>query len=182
MSHELRTPLNAVIGFAEILIDGKAGPTNAEQQEYLNDIRTSGRHLLQLINDILDLAKIEAGKMELDLETFSLRETIQEVCAVMKPLAAQRNIALTVIPAKTDQITLDRRKFKQILFNLLSNAVKFSRDNGEVKVMLEIDPAQQLCLQVQDRGIGIQAEALPHLFRESGNSTRTLRGATPALV
>ena len=166
MSHELRTPLNAVIGFAEILIDGKAGPTNAEQQEYLNDIRTSGRHLLQLINDILDLAKIEAGKMELDLETFSLRDTIQEVCAVMKPLAAQRNIALTIIPAKTDQITLDHRKFKQILFNLLSNAVKFSRDNGEVKVILEIDAAQQLCLQVQDRGIGIRAEALPHLFRE----------------
>ncbi len=167
MSHELRTPLNGVIGFAEILIDGKAGAVNPDQKEYLNDILASGRHLLDLINDILDLAKIEAGKMELDLEILSVNEVIDEVCALMKPVAGRRNIAMTIMPASgPDRATLDLRKFKQILYNLLSNAIKFSCDNGSVKVLLQFDAAQQLCLQVQDWGVGIKAEDMPRLFHE----------------
>jgi signal transduction histidine kinase len=167
MSHELRTPLNGVIGFAEILIDGKAGAVNPDQKEYLNDILTSGRHLLDLINDVLDLAKIEAGKMELDLEILSVNEVTDEVCALMKPVAARRNIVITIVPASgPDRATLDLRKFKQILYNLLSNAIKFSCDNGSVKILLQLDAAQQLCLQVQDWGVGIKAEDMPRLFRE----------------
>jgi len=167
MSHELRTPLNAVIGFSEVLIDGKAGPTNPVQQEYLNDILTSGQHLLQLINDVLDLAKIEAGKMDLKPETFSMKMIIDEVCAVMRPIATKRNITILVEDtAQVDIVTLDQLKFKQVLYNLLSNAVKFSYDHGEVKVIAGLDSQQRLQLQVQDSGIGIKNEDLPRIFQE----------------
>jgi protein-histidine pros-kinase len=167
MSHELRTPLNAVIGFAEVLIDGKAGPTNPVQQEYLNDILTGGRHLLQLINDVLDLAKIEAGKMELAPETFSVKKVIDEICAVMRPIALKRNVAIIVeTSAQADIVTLDQLKFKQVLYNLLSNAVKFSHDNGEVKIIVGLDSQQRLQFQVKDCGIGIKEEDLPRMFRE----------------
>jgi PAS domain S-box-containing protein len=167
MSHELRTPLNAVIGFAEVMIDGKAGPVNGEQQEYLNDILTSGHHLLQLINDVLDLAKIEAGRMDLDLETFSIKTATDEVCAIMRPIAAKRNITIALQPpANADEVTLDLRKFKQILYNLLSNAVKFSHDRGEVKVVIGVDTPQHIQIQVKDNGIGIKSDDLPRIFRE----------------
>jgi signal transduction histidine kinase len=167
MSHELRTPLNAVIGFAEVLIDGKAGPTNTVQQEYLNDILTGGRHLLQLINDVLDLAKIEAGKMELAPETFSVKEVIDEICAVMRPIALKRNTTIIVeTSAQADIVTLDQLKIKQVLYNLLSNAVKFSHDNGEVKIVVGLDSQQRLQFQVKDCGIGIKEEDLPRMFRE----------------
>lgn len=167
MSHELRTPLNAVIGFAEVLVDGRAGPVNSEQQEYLNDILTSGRHLLQLINDVLDLAKIESGKMDLEPETFSIKKVAAEVCAVMRPIASSRNITITIEASPgADIVTLDQRKVKQILYNLLSNAVKFSKDYGEVKVIVAEDSQQQIQLHVKDSGIGIRGEQLPRIFRE----------------
>jgi len=167
MSHELRTPLNAVIGFAEIMVDGRAGPLNPDQKEYLSDILTSGQHLLQLINDVLDLAKIEAGKMELELETFSVKKVIDEVCSLMRPTASKRKIMIrTEVSAYNDAVTLDQRKFKQILYNLLSNAVKFSHDNGVVQVVLDLDSNQKLELQVKDSGIGIKNEDLPRIFRE----------------
>lgn len=167
MSHELRTPLNAVIGFAEVLVDGKAGSINAAQEEFLNDILSSGKHLLQLINDVLDLAKIEAGKMELDPETFSIKKAAEEVCTVMKPLASGRRIAINVEAAPhADLVTLDHRKFKQVLFNLLSNAVKFSRDGSEVKLAVDVDGRRQIRMQVKDSGIGIRKEDLPRVFRE----------------
>lgn len=166
MSHELRTPLNAVIGFAEVLVDGKAGPVNAEQQEYLHDILNSGQHLLQLINDVLDLAKIEAGKMELEPETFAIKPITDEVCAIMSPIASKRNITITFeAPAENVAARLDILKFKQILYNLLSNAVKFSHDDGEVKLAINVR-AQQLRIQVSDGGIGIKEEDLPRIFRE----------------
>jgi protein-histidine pros-kinase len=167
MSHELRTPLNAVIGFAEIMVDGRAGPLNPDQKEYLSDILTSGQHLLHLINDVLDLAKIEAGKMELELETFSAKKVLDEVCALMRPTAAKRNIVIRVeASANNDVVMLDQRKFKQILYNLLSNAVKFSHDKGVVQVVLGLGSKQQLQLQVKDSGIGIKNEDLPRIFRE----------------
>jgi PAS domain S-box-containing protein len=167
MSHELRTPLNAVIGFAEVLIDGKAGYVNAEQKEYLNDILTSGQHLLQLINDVLDLAKIEAGRMELDLQTFSIREAAEEVCNIMHPIAAKRSITIDLqIARDAEWVTLDLRKFKQVLYNLLSNAVKFSHDEGVVELRVSLDRQGQLHIQVRDSGIGIKSDDLPRIFRE----------------
>jgi PAS domain S-box-containing protein len=167
MSHELRTPLNAVIGFAELLVDGRVGPLNADQKEFLSDILTSGQHLLQLINDVLDLAKIEAGKMALEPEVFSVRKVTDEVCALMRPAALKRNIMISIeASSKQDLATLDQRKFKQVLYNLLSNAVKFSHDHGEVKVVYGLDSRQQLQLQVKDCGIGIKKEDLPRIFRE----------------
>jgi len=167
MSHELRTPLNSVIGFAEVLVDGKAGPMNAEQHEYLNDILTSGQHLLHLINDVLDLAKIEAGKMELDPEPFSLRAAAEEVCTITRPMALRRHITLSLAVAEAaDSVTLDLRKFKQVLYNLLSNAVKFSHEEGVVKLVIEQDADQRLHIAVKDSGIGIKSHDLPRIFRE----------------
>jgi PAS domain S-box-containing protein len=167
MSHELRTPLNAVIGFAEVLIDGRAGALNAEQREYLNDILTSGQHLLQLINDVLDLAKIEAGRMELFPESFSLKTAVDEVCTIMRPIAAKRHITLTIdSSAAVNIVNLDLRKFKQVLYNLLSNAVKFSHEEGVVKLVISLDSEEQLHIQVKDSGIGIKADDLPRIFHE----------------
>jgi PAS domain S-box-containing protein len=164
MSHELRTPLNAIIGFSELLIDEKAGPITPQQKDYLTDVLTSGRHLLQLISDVLDLAKVEAGKMELNPETFFVRRAIDEVCAVMVPIAWARNIRISIEAAPTAVATLDQRKFKQVLYNLVSNAVKFSHDNAEVKVTANFDLQGQLRVEVKDFGIGIRKEDLPRLF------------------
>src|SRR5437879_11080838 len=127
MSHELRTPLNGVIGFVEFLIDEKPGALNSKQKEYLGDVRNSARHLLQLINDVLDLAKVEAGKMEINPGTFSLPTAIDEVCAVVKGIALKKQILLGVnIAPGLQDVTIDEQKFKQVLYNLLSNAVKFT--------------------------------------------------------
>lgn len=167
MSHELRTPLNAIIGFSQILVDGKAGPLQANQREYIDDILTSGQHLLQLINDVLDLAKIEAGKLELDIATFSCAKAVEEVCTVMRPIAAKRNIRINPrLPSNLGMVTLDERRFKQALYNLISNAVKFSHENGEVEVVVQTGMDDKIRLQVKDFGIGIKREDLPRLFRE----------------
>src|SRR5881409_375050 len=133
MSHELRTPLNGIIGFAEFLSDGKPGPLNDKQKEYLGDVLNSGRHLLHLINDMLDLVKIQAGRVDLAPEDFSLSEAIAEVCTGVHPLAAGKGIEVVVTIADgLDAVTLDKQRFKQILFNLLSNALKFTDENGHV--------------------------------------------------
>jgi PAS domain S-box-containing protein len=119
MSHELRTPLNGIIGFAEFLVDGKPGHLNPKQEEYLNDILNSGRHLLQLMNDVLDLAKVEANKMDLYPERFSLGTAIEEVCAVSKPIVQKKGICLGVnLAPELGHVTLDQQKFKQVLYNL----------------------------------------------------------------
>jgi PAS domain S-box-containing protein len=167
MSHELRTPLNGIIGFSELLVDEKAGPLNERQREYLSDVLNCGRHLLRLINDVLDLSKVEAGRMELHLETFHLHETIAEVCAVLTPGASKRDIAiLPEVSAELACVTQDRHKFMQILYNLLSNAVKFNADGGEVRVRARFDKPGVLLLQVTDSGSGISQEDMPKLFVE----------------
>jgi protein-histidine pros-kinase len=181
MSHELRTPLNGIIGFSEFLIDGKPGPLNAKQKDYLNDILTSGLHLLQLINDILDLSKIEAGKMNLVPERFELPKAIDEVCSVVSPLAHQKNITLhRQIAPGTESITLDRGKLIQILYNLVSNALKFTENGGEVEVTAQMGTSQHLRLTVRDTGIGIQPADLSKLFVEfqqlDSGSTRRYGG------
>jgi len=167
MSHELRTPLNGIIGFSELLVDGLPGDVNAEQKEYLEDILASSQHLLQLINDVLDLAKVEAGKVELHPETFSLREAIAQVCSVAHPLVQKKKIELiTTFASGLDDVTLDEQKLKQVLYNLLSNAVKFTEEHGRIEIMIALHGANHFILAVRDTGIGIKPENIKRLFKE----------------
>ena len=167
MSHELRTPLNGIIGFAEFLVDGKPGAINPKQKEYLGDILNSGKHLLQLISDILDLAKVGAGKMEFYPERFSLRKAVQETCSVSDPVAQKRGIHIDVAVApEIGNVTLDQQKFKQVLFNLLSNAIKFSHDGGKVGIRVESYDTDRIKVVVSDAGIGIRAKDVGLLFNE----------------
>ena len=136
MSHELRTPLNSVIGFAEVLQDGLYGPMNEKQKDYVGNIYTSGRYLLSLINDILDLSKVEAGKLELDISKVVLKDVLQGSMMMLKEKAMKRVVRLSCeISTEADiEIEADERKLKQIMFNLLSNAVKFTPEGGSVRV------------------------------------------------
>ena len=131
MSHELRTPLNAIIGFSEVLIERMFGELNDKQDDYLKDIHSSGKHLLSLINDILDLSKIEAGRMELDVEAFDVPAALGNALTLVRERAQRHGIALGVeVAPEAGELRADERKFKQILLNLLSNAVKFTPDGG----------------------------------------------------
>ena len=167
MSHELRTPLNGIIGFTEFLIGEKPGPLQSKQKEYLNDVLSSARHLLMLINDVLDLAKVEAGKMELHPERFLIREALEEATTVVKTMADLKHIGLTVtVDAGLQMATLDQQKFKQVLYNLLSNAVKFTDQGGNVEVCAKRLDERHFEVQVRDTGIGIKPEDLGRLFNE----------------
>jgi PAS domain S-box-containing protein len=166
MSHELRTPLNSVIGFSEVLQDQMFGPINEKQQEYLGNILTSGRHLLSLINDILDLSKVESGKMELDLTSFGLRETLDASLTMLSEHAIKGGIdlRLVVAPEAEVQLVADQRKLKQILFNLLSNAVKFTPAAGTVELSV-VREGDFLQFAVADSGIGVLEADIPKLFQ-----------------
>ena len=167
MSHELRTPLNGIIGFSELLVDEKVGTLNETQKEFINHSLSGGRHLLQLINDILDVSKIEAGKVDLTPETFPLAATLQEVYAAVSLMAVQKGITLEqYVSPSLSEVTLDRQKFKQIMFNLLSNAVKFTDDGGKVSVDIGSQDPNVLNIQVRDTGVGIKSEDLGKLFIE----------------
>lgn len=167
MSHELRTPLNGIIGFSEFLMDEKPGPLNAKQKEYLTDVLNSGRHLLQLINDVLDLSKVESGKMELHPTTFDAELAIDEVCSVLFPLVKDKNIIIRrEVAVDARSVTLDRRKFVQVLYNLLSNGVKFNDEGGEIRVLVDFDEPGSIRLRVRDTGIGIDNADFPKLFVE----------------
>lgn len=164
MSHELRTPLNAIIGFAEILRDEIIGPIRPDQKELVVDIHTSGRHLLNMINDILDLSKIEAGTMDLDFETFSIVDTMEEVNTVVNALASKKRIHLIQEFDRDITVTADKTKFKQILYNLLANGVKFTNEGGRVTTKLEISE-NSLLVRVIDTGVGITPEDQEMLFQ-----------------
>jgi signal transduction histidine kinase len=166
MSHELRTPLNAVIGFSEVLLDRMFGELNPKQDEYLQDILTSGRHLLSLINDILDLAKIEAGRMELDVTDFDLPQAIDNSITLVRERAARRAITLGVeIDPRLGEIKADERKVKQVLLNLLSNAIKFTPEGGRVGVQAVLtDGVAEI--SVTDTGVGIAPEDHEAVFEE----------------
>jgi signal transduction histidine kinase len=180
MSHELRTPLNAVIGFSEVLAERMFGELTDKQAEYVNDIHTSGAHLLSLINDILDLSKVEAGRMELDVGAFNVPLAIDNALTLIKERAGRHGIALecTIDPA-VGEIHADERKTKQILLNLLSNAVKFTPDGGRVAVTAHAI-AGGVEISVSDTGIGIAPEdcaAVFDEFRQIGpNSDRKAEG------
>ena len=171
MSHELRTPLNAVIGFSEVLLERMFGELNDKQADYLKDIHDSGRHLLSLINDILDLSKIEAGRMELDLEEFDVAEALANAMTLVRERAQSHGIALTrELDPALGALRGDQRKFKQILLNLLSNAVKFTPDGGRVAVRAA-RAGDRLEVSITDTGIGIAEadhEAVFEEFRQVG--------------
>jgi len=181
MSHELRTPLNSVIGFSEVLQDQMFGQINEKQQEYVANILASGEHLLALINDILDLSKVESGKMELELTEFSLRGVVDSTVMMLREKALKGGITITVdiTPDADLNIMADQRKLKQILFNLVSNAVKFTPELGTIDVTAVRD-SEFIEFSVADSGIGIKGEDIPKLFQpftqlESGY-TKTYEG------
>jgi signal transduction histidine kinase len=166
MSHELRTPLNAVIGFSEVLLERMFGELNEKQEEYLNDILSSGRHLLSLINDILDLSKIEAGRMELEAVDFDLPHAIDNALVLVRERAARHGLALdTAVDARLGTVRGDERKIKQVLLNLLSNAVKFTPEGGRIQVRAaRVDGAAEI--SVTDTGVGIAPEDQEAVFEE----------------
>jgi signal transduction histidine kinase len=166
MSHELRTPLNAIIGFSEVLSEKMFGEVNAKQLDYLKDIHESGRHLLSLINDILDLSKIEAGRMELEVSTFDLPSALSNAMTLVRERALQHSIGLGLeVDQQLGEVQADERKFKQIMLNLLSNAVKFTPDGGQVDVSARRFDGK-LEVAVRDTGIGIAPEDQAVVFEE----------------
>jgi signal transduction histidine kinase len=167
MSHEFRTPLNAIIGFTEVLHDEIPGPLNEEQREYLGYIYDGGQHLLRLINDVLDLAKVEAGRLELFYETFPIAQVVREALTTFKGEAEKRqNTLVAELPPGLGVITADQVRFKQILYNLVSNGVKFT-SNGNVTVSARTEDGM-LHLAVADTGIGIKPEDRDQIFVEFG--------------
>jgi PAS domain S-box-containing protein len=186
MSHELRTPLNSVIGFADILAEETFGSLNDRQKRYVTNVSKSGRHLLGLINDILDLSKIEAGKMILNPDKFEIGESLDEIRSIISPLVRKKNIKL-LIDMVPEEITInaDKGKFKQIIYNLLSNAIKFTDNKGSVTISVSL---QGDCVRVaiKDTGIGISEEDQKKLFKAftqiDSSSTRAYEGTGLGLV
>jgi signal transduction histidine kinase len=180
VSHELRTPLNAIIGFSEVLLEKFFGELNEKQNEYVDDILSSGRHLLSLINDILDLSKIEAGRMELEVTTFHLPDAIENALLLIRERASRHGIKLDrVIDERLGDFSGDERKVKQVLVNLLSNAVKFTPEGGRITVEARLGDSAAI-VSVVDTGIGIAKEDQEAIFEEfrqaSGNYAHKREG------
>ncbi len=167
MSHELRTPLNAVIGFADILRGGENKLSEAKRAEYLGHIASSGRHLLRLINDVLDLSKVEAGKFDLAPEPVQLPKLVHDVVAVLQPEATNKRVQMSVqVDPALNEVVLDPARLKQMLYNLLSNAIKFTGEGGQVRLRALPEGEQLLRIEVEDTGIGIAAADMPKLFSQ----------------
>ncbi|TAH75421.1 MAG: HAMP domain-containing histidine kinase, partial [Methanosarcina mazei] len=165
MSHELRTPLNAVIGFSDLLLSETVGPLNEKQKRYTENISKSGNHLLDVINDVLDISKLELGNIELYYETVDVAGIIEEVQRVLSPLSADKNIIIeSYIEKDLKTVIADRVKLKQILYNILNNAIKFSSENGKVNIYAE--PREDMIeISVEDEGIGIQESDYEKVFQ-----------------
>jgi PAS domain S-box-containing protein len=167
MSHELRTPLNAIIGFAELLYDGQVTPDMPQFKEFMHDIVTSGQHLLQLINDVLDLSKVEAGRLEFHPEDSDLQQVVGESIGILRTLAAQKQLTITQdVEAAAAVAFVDRARLKQVLYNYLSNAIKFTPERGRVGVRVQAEGGQHFRIEVSDTGIGISPEDQQKLFVE----------------
>jgi signal transduction histidine kinase len=181
MSHELRTPLNAVIGYSALLIDGIAGKMNAAQFDYVTRSRAAAQHLLSLINDILDMAKIEAGKMPVHVEWVQLPDLIREVTEQVEPMVTSRDLLYTaVVDPGCPPIETDKTKVKQILLNLLSNAVKFT-NRGSINLAARCQGDSSVLLEVRDTGVGIKPEEMDAIwedFRQLDQSTTRSYGGT----
>jgi signal transduction histidine kinase len=179
MSHELRTPLNAIIGFSEVLGERMFGELNEKQEEYLKDIHASGQHLLSLINDILDLSKIEAGRMELELSDFDLPAALDSALTLVRERAGRRGIALHMnVDSRLGQIQADERKVRQVVLNLLSNAIKFTPEGGRIEVgAMAKDGLVEI--SVSDTGVGIapeDQETVFEEFRQVGTADKKVEG------
>jgi signal transduction histidine kinase len=169
VSHEFRTPLNGIIGFSELLYDAKVGPVNTDQQDYLSDILSCSRHLLTLINQVLDLTKIESGKMDFQYEAVRLEAVAREVMEGVKGLAAGKRIVVGIeCDERIGTVRADAARLRQVLFNYLSNALKFTPEDG--RIVVRIVPEDPACyrIQVEDNGVGIRPEDLSRLFTEFG--------------
>ncbi len=167
MSHELRTPLTAVIGFAELLVDGKVGPLAPPQLDFTRDILANGKHLLSLINDVLDLARVESGTMAFHPERVCLPDLIRETIAGFRLQASERNITLTTdVQMSAIEVFLDPRKLKQVLLNYVSNALKFTPSGGRVTVHAHFEEGSTFRLEVEDTGMGIAAQDIGRLFQD----------------
>ena len=165
MSHELRTPLNAIIGFSQVLREGMVGEVNEKQKEYLEDILSSGNHLLSLINDVLDLSKVEAGQVELDVAPFSLQDALESGVVMVRERATEDGVRITLESTDVGLVTGDERRVRQVIFNLLSNAVKFTPEGGSIDVCAaQING--EVRVSVADSGPGIAAEDCERIFEE----------------
>jgi signal transduction histidine kinase len=173
-SHELKTPLNAVIGFADLLHSGAAGSLNNKQHDYLTDILWAARHLLAIINDVLDLATLEAGQLEVSLEPLSVEALLERVVSLAHVPEGRRNVSITVtVDPDVDFVLADHHRLVQVLVNLVSNAVKFTPDGGRVE-LLAAASSDRLLLRVTDTGIGILPEQQERIFEPFLQGTRTL--------
>jgi PAS domain S-box-containing protein len=180
MSHELRTPLHTIIGFSELLSEELEGPLNEKQKRFMNHIHQDSLHLLELINEVLDLSKIEAGRLELRLETFDIIAALDEALSTAKALGAQKSIAIDSRVPGGIALYADRIRVKEILYNLLSNAVKFTPDGGKIRIEATLD-AGSITISVTDTGIGIAAdehESVFNKFYQVGSTTKGVREGT----
>jgi cell cycle sensor histidine kinase DivJ len=181
MSHELRTPLNAVIGFSELMMHGTFGPLSERYLEYAKLINTSGGHLLSLVTDILDLAKIEAGRFQADFRDFDLKTCVEECIPLIASKARERELTVSAdLPREAVMVIADPRACKQILINLLSNAVKFSEEKGVVTVALR-NFGDMVQFSVKDEGVGIPADVLERIgqpFEQATNNPHVAREGT----
>ena len=167
MSHELRTPLNSIIGFAELLHDGKLGAVSDPHKEYLGDILQSSQQLLHLVNDVLDLAKVETGKIDFLPAPVALEKLFQEAARTLQVVASKKNIRIRMdVAPGMGRVVVDAARLKQILYNYLSNALKFTSEGGRVVVRARLEPPDHFRLEVEDTGIGISAEDIGRLFVE----------------
>lgn len=167
MSHELRTPLNAIIGYSQVMEKGLLGNLSEKQLEYISTIKTSGEHLLSLINDILDISLIEKGELTLIKDAFSIENALNEVLKLIVPQAKAKNIELcSSISPELTSVLGDRKRFKQIILNILTNAVKFTPDNGKITLIAEKNNNETIKISITDTGIGIKKEELPNVFNE----------------
>ena len=167
MSHELRTPLNGIIGIAQLMRDGKIGAVSTEHEEYLEDILASGRHLLELINDVLDLARVESGKIQFNPAPAELSPMVHQVCQILQSLIAGRRQSIDLkVSADVEHVVVDSARFKQILYNYLSNAIKFTPDGGTISIRAIAEDSEFFRIEVEDNGIGIPPERIGELFVE----------------
>jgi PAS domain S-box-containing protein len=181
MSHEFRTPLNGIIGLAELMFDSVAGPVSEEQQEYLGDILASSRHLLHLVNDVLDMAKVESGKMEFRMEPLELAPLLREVRDVLRILAERKKITVTVDAADVDRVVADASRLKQVVYNYLSNAIKFTPDGGTIQVRARWEGPSAFRIEVEDSGTGIDPADIARLFADFQQLDSTKSGVGTGL-